>query len=82
MSTTLKDFISKLPITTISKVRFYPDKILFPVVIDSNKFYKDFSTEINTDTFTDEKALYVASQYEHQEYINSSALLNSKLRYS
>lgn len=82
MSTTLKDFISKLPLATIGKIRIYPNKIMFPAVIDSNKFYKDFSPNINSSTFTDEKALYVASQYEHQEYINSIELLNSKLRYT
>lgn len=82
MSTTLKDFISKLPIEKIGKIRLYPNKIIFPVVIDANKFYKDFSASINTAAFTDEKALYVASQYDHQEYINYSDLLNSKLRYA
>ncbi len=82
MSSTLKDYISKLPLTTISKVRLYPNKVSFPVVINSKKFYEDFADKINSDEFTNEKALYVASKYEIKKYLNSIDLLNSRLRYT
>ena len=78
----LKNYISKLPIDTITKIRLYEDKIVFPVDIQPNKFYKDFTAEIKSDSFTDEKALYIASQYKQLPFIDASDLLNSKLRYT
>lgn len=78
----LKDYISKLPIETIKKIRIYDDKIVFPADIQPNKFYKGFTAEIKSNSFTDEKALFIASQYKQLPFIDASDLLNSKLRYT
>lgn len=77
----LNDFIAKLPITTIIQTEIENNRVILPAAIDSKDFYKTFSSEIDTDTLTTEKAIYVASTYPVKKMKTSKDLLNSQLRY-
>lgn len=78
----LNDFLSKLPIEKIIKTEILDNKITLPVEVDSNKFYKDFKSQIKVNEFTPEKAIFVASLVELQPYVDSFNLLTSKLIFS
>lgn len=77
----LNDFIAKQDINLIKKIEIYGNRILFPIKIDSNSFYKEFNTEIISDNFTTEKALFVASKYDKNKSRTSMDLLNAKIRF-
>lgn len=77
----LKDFVSKLPMDKIIKTEILDNKITLPANINITKFYKDFKTNIKVDTLTDEKALFTCANIEKGNYISSTDLLNSKLRF-
>lgn len=77
----LNDFIAKQDINLIKKIEIYNNKILFPIKIEADKFHKEFNTKINTNEFTTEKALFIASKYEKNKSISSIDMLNAKLRF-
>lgn len=77
----LKDFISKLPIDIIVKTQILPSKIFLPTIVNNVKFYNTFSANINSSTFTDEKAIYIGSILEQRTYISAQDLLNSHLAF-
>lgn len=75
----LKDCLAKLPIDKIIKTEILENKITLPAEIDSNKFYKDFKSQIKIEDFTTEKAIFAASLVDKQPFIDSFSLLTSKL---
>ena len=77
----LNDFIAKLPLETIIQTEIEDNRVILPTIIDSKDFYKTFSTEIEAETLTTEKAIYVASTYSVKRMITTKDLLNSRLRY-
>lgn len=77
----LNDFIAKQDINLIKKIEIYDYKILFPIKIEVDDFYKEFTTEINSSNFTTEKALFIASKYNKNKSKTISDLLNSKLHF-
>lgn len=77
----LNDFISKQDINIIKKIEIYDDKVIFPMKINVDEFYKEFSEMIKNNEFTTEKALFVASKYNKDKAKSSIDLLNAKLKF-
>jgi hypothetical protein len=77
----LYDFISKLPIETLSKTELLEDKIVLPTDIDLEEFYGELSEQIDSDEFTDEKAIFIASEHLSDKYISARTLLTSKIKF-
>jgi hypothetical protein len=77
----LNDFLAKLPIDVIIQTEIEESRIVLPIKIDSKAFYKSFSTQIESDTLTTEKAIYIASTYPTKPMKTAKDLLNTKLRY-
>lgn len=72
----LNDLLAKLPIDVLRQVEVEDDKITIPTKIDSNEFYKSLKDEIeSTDTFSPEKAIYLASTHQPQRRKSISELL-------
>lgn len=77
----LKDYIAKQPIDVIIKTEIEENKVILPIEIDVKEFYKAFKNEIDSDQFTPEKAIYIASIEKPKPFINSRSLLNSRLHF-
>jgi len=71
----LKNFLAKLPINTLIDTEITSNRILIPVDIDSKDFYKNNSNAIESNTFTDEKAIYIVSTETLRPFITSTNLL-------
>lgn len=77
----LKDFLAKLSDETLAKVKIYDNKIQIPVEVNSQDFYQLFSSNINVNGLTAEKAIYVASLVEKKKYLSTKDLLNVRLKH-
>ena len=73
------DFLSKQSIKVIVQTEITDSRVSLPVEVDSKAFYKEFSTDIESNTLTTEKAIYIASMEDTSNMITSRDLLNSKL---
>ncbi len=78
----LNDFLSKQPIDIIVGTIITDDRVIIPVDINSDEFHQEFTTEIESEDFTTEKAIYVATTIEKTPYKSSSDLLNSHLHFT
>ena len=74
-----KDFLAKQPIDKIIKTIITDNKVAVPIKIDTKNFYKDFQQEIDQETLTTEKAIFLASLNSNSEMKTSIDLLNAKL---
>ena len=81
MSSKLKDFLSKQPIDVIVGTEITPTKVLLPIKVDVESFFKNFSADIETDTHSTEKSIYVGATHQTTDYKTASFLLNSKTKY-
>lgn len=77
----LKDFIAKQPINVIIKTEITSNRVVLPVKVDPDAFHNKFQNEIESVNLTPEKAIYLASINGKKEYVDSTALLNSKLKF-
>lgn len=77
-----KDFLSKQPIHIIVNTEVTDEKVILPTLVDSKSFYKSFSNEIESETLTIEKAVYIASTEKSSSMDTSKDLLNSKLSFT
>lgn len=77
----LKDFLAKQPIGVIVATEITEQRVLLPVAVDPDPFYKSFKSDIESETLTAEKALYIGSLHTQAPYQDASALLNSKVTY-
>lgn len=76
------DFLAKLPLDILRQVELSETRIIIPCPIDANAFYQTFSTDIEAETLTDEKAIYIASSHIPKPFITAEQLLNSKLQFN
>lgn len=77
----MKDFLAKQPIDIIINTEITDDKVVLPVTVDPDVFYKAHKGDIESDSFTAEKAVYVGSTHKPAPYQDANALLNSKVKY-
>lgn len=57
----LNDYLAKLPKSVIVDIEITDDKVVIPTKINEDEFYNLFKDEIEAETFTTEKAIYLAS---------------------
>lgn len=78
---TFNDYIAKQPIDIIINTKITDTTVRFPTMINTSEFYRQFKSEIESNTLTTEKCLYLASIFtsKHNKFINSIDLLNNKL---
>lgn len=77
----LKDFLAKQPIDVIVNTEITDERVVLPVKVDPDPFYKQFKAGIESTDLTPEKSVYVGSIHETQPYQSASSLLNSKVKY-
>jgi len=77
----LKSYLAKLPVEVLNKTVVTEKRIVIPIKIDSKGFYKENNTSIEQESFTDEKAIFIASKYIPVKMITVTDLLNRKVRY-
>jgi len=77
----LNDFLAKQPIDVIINTEITEKRVIFPNKIDSDAFYKEFSSKIESSHLTTEKSLYIGSIHKPKKYISALELLNSKNKY-
>lgn len=77
----LNDFLAKQPIDVIINTDITDQKVVLPVNVEPDPFYKDFKGNIETEELTTEKAIYIGSIHEKQPYQDATTLLNSKVKY-
>ena len=77
----LKDFLSQQPIDVIVNTEITDQKVVLPIKVQSDPFYKAFRNDIESANLTTEKAVYVGSIHEKQPYMTASTLLNRKIKY-
>lgn len=75
----LKDFISKLPLDVIIKTELENNRVFLPSKIDPAAFYKEHKSEVNQNSLTEEKALYLAAMHEPKKYIPAETILMKRL---
>lgn len=77
----LKDFLSQQPIDVIINTEITDEKVVLPVKVAPDPFYKNFRANIESSNLTTEKAVYIGSTHKKQPYVTASDLLNSKIKY-
>lgn len=77
----LNDFLAKQPIDVIINTDITDEKVVLPIKVEPDPFYKQFRENIESDSLTTEKSVYVGSIHEQQPYQSSTQLLNSKVKY-
>lgn len=77
----LKDFLAKQPIDVIVATEITDERVVLPIPVEPDPFYKQFKGEIESEGLTAEKSVYVGSIHEQQPYQSMTQLLNSKVKY-
>lgn len=77
----LNDFLAKQPIDVIINTDISDQKVVLPVNVEPDPFYKEFKGDIESAGLSTEKAIYIGSIHEKQPYQDASTLLNSKVKY-
>lgn len=75
MNEKLKSFLSKLPSNVTKDIVVNNNKIKLPSKLDIAKFEKVFTTEIHSNTLTNEKAIYAAYLFKSKEDKDSKSML-------
>lgn len=77
----LKDFLAKQPIDVIINTEISDTRVVLPIKVEPDGFYRLHKDNIEDTNLTPEKSIYVGSTHESQPYQSASALLNSKIKY-
>lgn len=56
-----KDFLAKQPISVVVATEIEEDKIHLPTKVNPNEFYKEHQPNIEVESLSTEKAVYLAS---------------------
>ncbi len=74
----LNDYISGLPIDVIIKTEIEDQKAIMPTNIDAADFYKLHAEDIDVNSLTSEKGIYVASSRPRPKYVSAIDMVNRR----
>lgn len=57
----LNDYLAKLPKSVIAEIEITDEKVMIPTDIKEDEFYGLFKPQIESDTLTTEKAIYIGA---------------------
>lgn len=77
----LNDFLAKQPIDVIIDTEITDTRVVLPIKVEPDGFYRLHKDDIESTDLTAEKSIYIGSTHTQRPYQSASSLLNSKIKY-
>lgn len=78
----LKNYLAEFPIDVLERVEVDEPRISIPAKIDSEEFYQLFQSDIDSDTPTSVKSIFISTMTEERPYKTVQSMMLEHVKFA